>query len=95
MTSIKISHSSIYIYSSNAPKDKKPALRGDCPQCSYQIAEWCTNCPQCDTRFPPCIVSGKPILEPQFRVCVSCKHRAIESEMDNRLSCPLCHSPVK
>ena len=54
-----------------------------------------TNCPSCDTKFAPCIVSGRPILEPQFWVCGSCKHRAIEQEIASRISCPLCHMPVR
>ena len=28
------------IFSLNSPKDKKPALRGDCPQCGTHITEW-------------------------------------------------------
>jgi len=82
------------IFSQNQPKDKKVTLKGECPECGNSITEWCSNCPQCDTKFPPCIVSGRPILEPQFRVCTSCKHRAIEKEMENRVSCPLCHCSI-
>ena len=95
LNSLNRFHRSFFNLIRNSPKDKKPALRGDCPQCGTHITEWSTNCPSCDTRFAPCIVSGRPILEPQFWVCGSCKHRAIEQEIANRISCPLCHMPVR
>ncbi|KAJ8321655.1 hypothetical protein KUTeg_000126 [Tegillarca granosa] len=53
-----------------------------------------TACPNCDTKFPTCIVTGRPLLEYQFWMCSACKHRAYETEITRRQTCPLCHTPV-
>ncbi|CAF1237686.1 unnamed protein product [Adineta steineri] len=76
------------------PKDKRPVLSGQCPQCSHRINDWCLNCPQCDWRFPPCIVTGRPIIEYAFWICPACKHRALQNEMARLDICPFCHSSV-
>jgi uncharacterized CHY-type Zn-finger protein len=102
-----------YFFYSSQPKDKRPTLSGQCPQCSNRINDWyvmrekkyfrynlsficfrCLNCPSCDWRFPPCIVTGRPIIEYGFWICPACKHRAIESEMARLDVCPFCHSSV-
>lgn len=54
----------------------------------------CSVCPSCDTKFPTCIVSGRPLMDYQFWMCQLCKHRAYESEITARQNCPLCHNPV-
>lgn len=53
------------------------------------------SCPNCDTKFPACIVTGRPLMEYQFWMCSACKHRAFESEISHRQTCPLCHTPVQ
>ncbi|CAF5009618.1 unnamed protein product, partial [Rotaria sp. Silwood1] len=84
----------ITLFFSSQPKDKRPTLSGQCPQCSTRINDWCLNCPSCDWRFPPCIASGKPIIEYGFWICPACKHRGLESEMARLDVCPFCHSSV-
>ncbi|CAF4285167.1 unnamed protein product [Rotaria socialis] len=81
-------------FHSSQPKDKRPVLSGQCPQCSNRINDWCLNCPSCDWRFPPCIATGRPIIEYGFWICPACKHRALENEMARLDVCPFCHSSV-
>lgn len=52
------------------------------------------SCPSCDTKFPTCIVTGRPLMEYQFWMCSACKHRAYESDIAKQQNCPLCHTPV-
>ena len=51
-------------------------------------------CPNCDTKFPTCIVTGRPLMDYQFWMCGTCKHRAYEQEINKINHCPLCHAPV-
>ena len=51
-------------------------------------------CPNCDTKFPTCIVSGRPLMDYQFWMCGTCKHRAYEQEISTLNHCPLCHAPI-
>ena len=52
------------------------------------------TCPNCDTKFPTCIVTGRPLMDYQFWMCGTCKHRAYEQEINKINHCPLCHAPV-
>ncbi|XP_064652091.1 WD repeat-containing protein 35-like [Lineus longissimus] len=81
------------IFTKHSPKDSR-TNKVDCPSCESQMPDWSTVCPNCDTKFPTCIVTGRPLLDYQFWMCPTCKHRAYESEITNRVHCPLCHSPV-
>ncbi|KAK3580220.1 hypothetical protein CHS0354_012747 [Potamilus streckersoni] len=81
------------IFTKHSPKDSK-AQKIECTGCSASIPDWSTACPSCDTKFPTCIVTGRPLLEYQFWMCSSCKHRAYESEIAKRQNCPLCHTTV-
>ena len=51
-------------------------------------------CPNCDTKFPTCIVTGRPLMDYQFWMCATCKHRAYEHEISTLNHCPLCHAPI-
>lgn len=51
-------------------------------------------CPNCDTKFPTCIVTGRPLMDYRFWMCGTCKHRAYEQEINALNHCPLCHAPV-
>lgn len=51
-------------------------------------------CPNCDTKFPTCIVTGRPLMDYQFWMCGTCKHRAYEQEINKLNHCPLCHAPI-
>ncbi|XP_074656125.1 WD repeat-containing protein 35-like isoform X2 [Tubulanus polymorphus] len=81
------------IFTKHSPKDSRQ-MKVDCPNCDAQMPDWSSNCPNCDTKFPLCIVTGRPLLDYQFWMCPQCKHRAYESEITNRLHCPLCHIQV-
>lgn len=81
------------IFTKHTPKDLR-ANKVDCPNCGSQMPDWTTVCPSCDTKYPTCIVTGRPILEYQFWMCSNCKHRALQSEITQRKSCPLCHAIV-
>uniref|UniRef100_A0A1I7Y670 WD_REPEATS_REGION domain-containing protein n=1 Tax=Steinernema glaseri TaxID=37863 RepID=A0A1I7Y670_9BILA len=61
----------------------------ECPQCDAMIPDYSLACPSCDTKFPVCIVSGKPLFDYQFWLCPSCKHRAYEKEIQSHAHCPL------
>ncbi|XP_060579333.1 WD repeat-containing protein 35-like [Ruditapes philippinarum] len=94
------------IFTKHSPKDSRSTTI-ECTSCSSTIPDWkkeenlgargvnrSNACPSCDTKFPTCIVTGKPLMEYQFWMCSACKHRAYESEIAQRQTCPLCHTPV-
>ena len=82
------------IFMKYSPKDSK-SNRAECIHCETMIPDWVTICPSCGTRFPSCIASGRPIMDPnQAWECPTCKHQAFESEITVRQTCPLCHAPV-
>lgn len=64
---------------------------------SFSKVHFCcrsTECTECNTKFPVCIVTGRSILENQYWMCSQCKHRAMSSEIKHRKTCPLCHKSV-
>ncbi|XP_065063167.1 WD repeat-containing protein 35-like [Rhopilema esculentum] len=81
------------IFTKHTPKDSRPNIV-ECSSCSSQIPDWSVYCPNCDTKFSPCIASGRPLMDYQFWMCRTCKHKAYEEEISSHLACPLCHSPV-
>ncbi|XP_052827196.1 WD repeat-containing protein 35 [Octopus bimaculoides] len=80
------------VFSRHTPKDSK-YNQVECPSCSSTMPDWTSVCPSCDIKYPPCIVSGRTIMDYHYWMCNSCKHRAYESEIVQRQTCPLCHSP--
>lgn len=59
--------------------------------CSFFYS--CSSCPKCGTNFPPCIASGKSLLNPTDAwQCIVCHHLADYGEINTRKTCPLCHS---
>lgn len=81
------------IFTKNSPKDAR-SNKVECTSCGSSIPDWSTACPNCDTKFPACIVTGRPIMEYQFWMCSQCKHRAIQTEIRSRKTCPLCHNVI-
>ncbi|XP_071854382.1 WD repeat-containing protein 35-like isoform X2 [Apostichopus japonicus] len=81
------------IFTKHSPKDARNS-KAECPNCETNIFDWTTVCPSCETKFPVCIVTGRPLLEYRFWMCSTCKHRAHENEIRKFSSCPLCHTPV-
>ncbi|ELU14641.1 hypothetical protein CAPTEDRAFT_196031, partial [Capitella teleta] len=81
------------IFTKYSPKDQRTG-KTECTSCETAIPDWCSVCPSCDTKFPTCIVTGRPLMDYQFWMCQTCKHRAYESEISSRQTCPLCHSRI-
>ncbi|KAH7712457.1 WD repeat protein 35 [Aphelenchoides avenae] len=83
------------IFVRNPPKDTRQN-KVDCTNCGTSIPDYALVCPNpsCDTRFPVCIVSGRPLFDYQFWLCPSCKHRAYEQEIQSYKFCPLCHYEI-
>ncbi|CAH1774582.1 unnamed protein product [Owenia fusiformis] len=81
------------IFTRHAPKDTR-SNKTECPNCDSLMPDWSSMCSSCDTKFPTCIVTGRPLMDYQFWMCSTCKHRAYEDQIANRQTCPLCHSMV-
>uniref|UniRef100_A0AC35FT61 WD repeat-containing protein 35 n=1 Tax=Panagrolaimus sp. PS1159 TaxID=55785 RepID=A0AC35FT61_9BILA len=77
------------------PQDTRDA-KIECTSCEAVIPDCSIVCPNasCNTRFPICIASGRPLLDYQFWLCPSCKHRAYEQEIQSYKFCPLCHCEI-
>lgn len=82
------------IFIKQAPKDSR-SNRSECASCETMIPDWLNSCPSCQTKFPICIVTGRPIMDlTSAWQCENCKHRAYEQDITMRQNCPLCHSPI-
>ncbi|XP_048590308.1 WD repeat-containing protein 35-like isoform X2 [Nematostella vectensis] len=81
------------IFTKHSPKDSR-VNKTECTNCETMIPDWSQTCPNCDTKFPTCIVTGRPLLDYQFWMCMTCKHRAYEQEIASLNFCPLCHSAI-
>lgn len=81
------------IFTKHSPKDSR-GNKAECTSCETMIPDWSQVCPNCDIKFPTCIVSGRPLMDYQFWMCSTCKHRAYEQEISALNHCPLCHAPV-
>jgi len=81
------------IFTKHSPKDTR-GNKAECTGCETMIPDWSQVCPNCDAKFPTCIVSGRPLMDYQFWMCGTCKHRAYEQEISTLNHCPLCHAPI-
>ncbi|XP_038051534.1 WD repeat-containing protein 35-like isoform X4 [Patiria miniata] len=81
------------IFTKHAPKDSR-TNKSECPNCETMLPDWSSMCASCDSKFPTCIVTGRPIMDNLFWMCDTCKHRAYESEIRTASTCPLCHSQI-
>ena len=53
------------------------------------------TCPSCQTKFPICIVSGRPLMDlNSVWTCQTCHHRAYEQDITLKQNCPLCHAAI-
>ncbi|XP_049547434.1 WD repeat-containing protein 35 [Anopheles darlingi] len=81
----------INIFTRYEPKDNK-VKHISCYTCETPVADCCTRCPNCGSRFPPCIASGQPLTNPTGAwQCSGCYHVANPLEITSRKTCPLCH----
>ena len=54
-----------------------------------------SSCPSCQTKFPICIVTGRPLMDlSSVWTCEMCKHKAYEQDVTMKQNCPLCHAPI-
>ncbi len=83
------------IFSRHTPQDAN-SQKTVCPKsgCDGQLTEYDTNCLKCGSFFSPCIASGQTILAKQYYTCKTCKHKALQKELDilKLKHCPLCHA---
>ena len=54
-----------------------------------------SSCPSCQTKFPICIVTGRPLMDlSSVWTCEMCRHKAYEQDVTMKQNCPLCHAPI-
>ncbi|MCP9265269.1 hypothetical protein DINM_020523 [Dirofilaria immitis] len=90
---IKLEKSIILTISRYPPTDTR-INKVECTECYAQIQDYCQVCPSCDIKFPTCVASGRPLLDQQFWLCSTCKHRAYKEEINLLKFCPLCHGKL-
>ncbi|CAJ0608122.1 unnamed protein product [Cylicocyclus nassatus] len=76
------------------PPTEPQAKLVNCTGCDKSVADYEHSCSHCNTKFPVCIVSGRPMFAYQFWLCPTCKQRAYEEEIRNHKFCPLCHTAI-
>ena len=82
------------IFVKYSPKDSR-SNRSECTSCETMIPDTCGTCPSCSTKFPTCIVTGRPLMDLRtLWTCATCHHRASEQDITMRQNCPLCHTAI-
>ncbi|KAK6061841.1 hypothetical protein COOONC_00495 [Cooperia oncophora] len=81
------------LFSRYPPTDNQPKT-ANCTSCDKLIADYDFSCSYCETKFPVCIASGRPMIAYQFWLCPVCKQRAYEEEIHSFKFCPLCHAQI-
>uniref|UniRef100_A0A915KVF2 Uncharacterized protein n=1 Tax=Romanomermis culicivorax TaxID=13658 RepID=A0A915KVF2_ROMCU len=82
------------IFTKYGAKDTKTSNKTECASCESMIPDFSQMCPNCETKFPTCVASGRPLMAYQFWLCPICKHRAYESEIVTHKFCPMCHAAI-
>ncbi|XP_076333007.1 intraflagellar transport protein Oseg4 isoform X2 [Tachypleus tridentatus] len=81
------------IFMKHPPKDARNT-KAECTTCETMIPDWCNICPSCNTRFPICVATGRPIMDTSQKwTCSRCKRHAHKQDLITRQHCPLCHNP--
>ena len=52
------------------------------------------SCMKCGTKFSPCIMTGRAILDDNYVRCKVCRHKAGKADIRAAKNCPLCHAPL-
>nr|KAG5696704.1 hypothetical protein BaRGS_012073 [Batillaria attramentaria] len=73
------------IFTKNSPKDAR-SNKVECTSCGSSIPDWSTSCPNCDNKFPACIVTGRPIMEYQFWMCREEEERVPQTDLEEELA---------
>ncbi|XP_014288387.1 WD repeat-containing protein 35 [Halyomorpha halys] len=86
----------VQVFTKHIPNDPK-GLFLSCSTCKSSLPTWSGLCEGCDTRYPVCIVTGRPLLnlESSAWTCHSCSHSSSFSDIGIKQFCPLCHSHVR
>ena len=82
------------IFSKNPLNEQQLSIitKVECKFCGSSIPDYSTSCVRCNTKFLPCIASGKSIMDSRLQwTCKRCAHQAIKSEIMQYNNCPLCH----
>ncbi|CAI4227348.1 unnamed protein product [Auanema sp. JU1783] len=81
------------IFSQNPPTDSR-TQQESCPNCDQLVADYAQYCPHCDTKFPICVATGRPLLEYSFILCNVCHQKSHEKSMNDSGFCALCHATI-
>ncbi|KAK5973639.1 hypothetical protein GCK32_013340, partial [Trichostrongylus colubriformis] len=79
---------------SKYPPTENQGKTVNCTSCDKAVADYDFSCLYCETKFPVCIASGRPMIAYQFWLCPVCKQRAYEEEIHSFKFCPLCHAQI-
>ncbi|CAD6193079.1 unnamed protein product [Caenorhabditis auriculariae] len=82
---------SMKLFSEFPPVEQRNS-KMQCTSCEEHVGDYDLSCHKCETKFPICIATGRALLDYQFWLCLTCKHRAYEHEVVKFKACPLCHS---
>ncbi|KAF6214979.1 hypothetical protein GE061_009727 [Apolygus lucorum] len=83
------------VFINHPPKDPRGVFIS-CHTCSSPLPSWSGVCPGCESRYPVCIVTGRPLMNlTSAWTCKSCKHSASYSDIGVKQHCPLCHSSAR
>jgi len=86
------------LFSRNIPKESRNLPKVECPFCAALIPDYSLVCSGCNTHFPSCVLTGRPVFDTSAAwSCSRCTHLVLKCEM-NKFSlmrvCPLCHFPI-
>ncbi|VDL79711.1 unnamed protein product [Nippostrongylus brasiliensis] len=76
------------------PPTENQSQRINCTGCDKTVPDYQFACSNCESKFPVCIASGRPMTAYQFWLCPVCKQRAYEEEIRSYKFCPLCHAQI-
>ncbi|WKY14127.1 hypothetical protein Q1695_000015 [Nippostrongylus brasiliensis] len=79
---------------SRYPPTENQSQRINCTGCDKTVPDYQFACSNCESKFPVCIASGRPMTAYQFWLCPVCKQRAYEEEIRSYKFCPLCHAQI-
>ena len=73
----------IALFSRHNPVDA-PQVKFPCPKkgCDAQVSEYDTNCQRCGSFYSACIASGQSIVVKEYYTCKTCKHKAMQKELE-------------
>ncbi|KAI1284858.1 WD repeat-containing protein 35 [Halotydeus destructor] len=82
----------INVFTTHVPKESRNVVKAECTYCETMIPDYCSSCPSCNTKFPICMASGRPIMDPKQQwTCSRCSHHSLKTELTTLTVCPLCH----